>query len=51
MGVKFLNLADDLQKRVEEFIKSQSKEEPSPRERRGSPGGIEGERKRTKGAA
>ena len=51
MGVKFLNIAGDLQKRVEEFIKSQRKEDPSPRERRGSPGGIDGERRKTKGAA
>ena len=51
MGVKFMNVADDLQKRVEEFIKSQRKKEPSPKERRGSPGGIEGERRKTKGAA
>ncbi len=51
MGVKFLNIADDLQKRVEEFIKSQRKKEPSPRDRRASPGGIEGERRKTKGAA
>ena len=51
MGVKFLNIADDLQKRVEEFMKSQRKKEPSPRERRGSPGGMDGERRRTKGAA
>jgi Tfp pilus assembly protein PilZ len=28
MGVKFLNLSDDVQKRVEEFIKSQKKKEP-----------------------
>ena len=51
MGVKFLNIADDLQKRVEEFIKSQRKNDPSPRERRVSPGGIDGERRKTKGAA
>ena len=51
MGVKFLNIADDLQKRVEEFIKAQRKNEPSPRERKASAGGIEGERRKTKGAA
>jgi Tfp pilus assembly protein PilZ len=51
MGVKFLNIADDLQKRVEEFIKSQRKKEPSPRERRSSSGGMDGERRRTRGAA
>jgi len=27
MGVKFLNLSDDVQKRVEEYIKSQKKRE------------------------
>lgn len=52
MAVKFLNIADDLQKRMEEFMRSQRKKEPSPREQRGSsPGGIDGERRKTKGAA
>jgi Tfp pilus assembly protein PilZ len=51
MGVKFLNLADDLQKRVEEFVRSQRRKEPSPREGRASPGGIGGERKKPKGGA
>ena len=51
MGVKFLNIGEDLQKRVEEFIKAQRNKEPSPKERKASPGGIEGERRKTKGAA
>ena len=51
MGVKFLNVADDLQKRVEDFIKEQRKKEPSPRERKAPAGGAEGERRKPKGAA
>jgi len=51
MGVKFLNIADDLQKRVEEFIKAQRRKEPSFGDRRAFPRGIEGERRKTKGAA
>jgi Tfp pilus assembly protein PilZ len=51
MGVKFLNIPDDLQKRVEEFIKAQRKKELSLRDRKASAGGIEGERRKTKGAA
>ena len=35
MGVKFLNIADDLQKRVEEFIKAQRKKEPPPQRSEG----------------
>jgi Tfp pilus assembly protein PilZ len=52
MGVKFLNLTDEVQKRVEEFIKSQEKKEPPNRDRRAFPRGfIEGDRRKTKGAA
>ncbi len=51
MGVKFLNPADDLQKRVEEFIRSQRKKEPSFSDRRDFPRRIEGERKKPKGGA
>ena len=51
MAVKFVNLADDLQKRVEEFLKAQRKKEPSVKDRRAVPGRMEGDRKRTKGAA
>lgn len=51
MGVKFLNPADDLQKRVEEFIRSQRKKEPSFSDRRDFPRRIEGERKKPKGRA
>jgi Tfp pilus assembly protein PilZ len=52
MGVKFLNLSDEIQKRVEEFIRSQEKKEPPIRDRRAFPGWIiEGDRRKTKGAA
>ena len=52
MGVKFLNLSEEVQKRVEEFIKSQEKKEPPSGDRRAFPSGfIEGDRRKTKGAA
>jgi Tfp pilus assembly protein PilZ len=51
MGVKFLNIADDLQKRVEEFIRGQRKREPSMKDWKASAGEVEGERRKTKGAA
>jgi len=50
MGVKFLNLADDVKKRVEEHIKTQKKKEPSLKVRKGSVSGAASERKRPKGA-
>ena len=51
MGVKFLSVSGDAQKRVGEFIKSQTKKEPSVRDRRAFPRRIEGERKKPKGGA
>jgi Tfp pilus assembly protein PilZ len=50
MGVKFLNLADGVKKRVEEYIKTQKKKEPSLKVRKGSVSGVASERKRPKGA-
>jgi Tfp pilus assembly protein PilZ len=50
MGVKFLNLAEGVKKRVEEYIKTQKKKEPSLKVRKGSVSGVASERKRPKGA-
>jgi Tfp pilus assembly protein PilZ len=49
MGVKFLNLPDEVKKRVEEQIRSQKKEHFF-KDRRGSAAGMAGERKKPKGA-
>jgi Tfp pilus assembly protein PilZ len=50
MGVKFLNLTEDIRKRVEEYLKSQKKKEPSLKVRKVPVSGIASEKKRPKGA-
>jgi Tfp pilus assembly protein PilZ len=50
MGVKFLNLTEDVKNRVEEYLKSQKKKESSLKVRKAPVSGIASERKKPKGA-
>ena len=50
MGVKFLNLPEDVRKRVEEYLKSKKKKEPSLKVRKEPVSGVASEKKRPKGA-